>query len=76
MEMLPSLTGSDAASGYSFDCVIDLLSATGRGQRDPIVVPAVTEADHSRNRRVVFKIRVKSSEQRRVTAGIPAAAPR
>lgn len=76
MEMLPSLNGSDAASTHSFDCVIDLLSATGRGQRDPIVVPAMTEADHARNRRVVFKIRVKSSEQRRVTAGIPAAVPR
>jgi outer membrane protein OmpA-like peptidoglycan-associated protein len=73
LEMLPVLEHAPGASSYSFDCVIDLLSATGRGRREPLVSEPTTEEEHARNRRVVFKIRVKSSEQRRVMAGIPSA---
>lgn len=43
-------------------CFLDLLSASGRGNRDPFLVDGVE--DRGRSRRVVFKIRVRSFEQR------------
>jgi len=43
-------------------CFLDLLSASGRGNRDPFLVEGVEDRD--RSRRVVFKIRVRSFEQR------------
>lgn len=43
-------------------CFLDLLSASGRGNRDPFLVNGVEDRD--RSRRVVFKIRVRSFEQR------------
>jgi outer membrane protein OmpA-like peptidoglycan-associated protein len=51
-----------APDGYA--CVLDLLSASGRGRREPLDDPQSGRADPARNRRVVFKIRVKSVEQR------------
>lgn len=43
-------------------CFLDLVSATGRGSADPIMLNG--EEDRPLSRRVVFKIRVKSLEQR------------
>ncbi|MCK6556645.1 OmpA family protein [Candidatus Binatia bacterium] len=43
-------------------CFLDLLSASGRGRREPFVENGVE--DRARSRRVVFKIRVRSFEQR------------
>lgn len=48
-------------------CFLDLLSASGRGRRDPFLVSGVE--DRARSRRVVFKIRVRSFEQREVLLG-------
>jgi outer membrane protein OmpA-like peptidoglycan-associated protein len=53
--------GNDNASAYH-KCFVDLVSATGRGSAEPIKVVGVE--DRSLSRRVVFKIRVKSLEQR------------
>ena len=43
-------------------CFLDLLSASGRGNRDPFLVNGFEDRD--RSRRVIFKIRVRSFEQR------------
>jgi outer membrane protein OmpA-like peptidoglycan-associated protein len=55
----------DPTSGDSQDdhkCFVDFVSATGRGSAEPIEVDG--KEDRSLSRRVVFKIRVKSLEQR------------
>ena len=44
-------------------CFVDFLSANGRGSREPIL-DANGKEDKDRSRRVVFKIRVRSLEQR------------
>lgn len=44
-------------------CFLDFLSANGRGSKEPILDENGTE-DMGRSRRVVFKIRVRSLEQR------------
>ncbi len=49
-------------------CFLDLLSASGRGNREPLLIDGLEDRD--RSRRVVFKIRVRSFEQR-VPIGIP-----
>ncbi len=43
-------------------CFVDFVSATGRGSAEPVKVAGIE--DRSLSRRVVFKIRVKSLEQR------------
>ncbi len=45
------------------ECFLDFLSATGRGSKEPILDSNGNE-DKDRSRRVVFKIRVRSLEQR------------
>jgi len=48
-------------------CFLDFLSATGRGSNEPIP-DANGNEDRDRSRRVVFKIRVRSLEQREFRA--------
>lgn len=45
-------------------CFLDFLSATGRGSRELMVDSRTGNEDKDRSRRVVFKIRVRSFEQR------------
>ncbi len=45
-------------------CFLSLISATGRGRAEPIYVNGEEDRPHSR--RVVFKIRIKSFEERKV----------
>ncbi len=45
-------------------CFLDFLSATGRGSREPILDANTGSEDKDRSRRVIFKIRVRSFEQR------------
>lgn len=47
------------------ECFLDFLSANGRGSREPIRTANGAE-DRDRSRRVVFKIRVRSLEQREI----------
>jgi chemotaxis protein MotB len=47
-------------------CFLTFLSASGRGSSDPIKNPDTHIEDPERSRRVVFKIRVRSLEQRQV----------
>ncbi len=54
--------GSESNSLANHKCFLDFVSATGRGSAEPIEV--VGKEDRSLSRRVVFKIRVKSLEQR------------
>jgi outer membrane protein OmpA-like peptidoglycan-associated protein len=49
-------------SPESHRCFVDFVSATGRGSAEPVEVTG--KEDRSLSRRVVFKIRVKSLEQR------------
>ena len=48
-------------------CFLDFLSASGRGSKEPILDGHGAE-DKDRSRRVVFKIRVRSLEQREIRA--------
>jgi chemotaxis protein MotB len=64
LQSMPAVADGDA-DGQS--CFLDLLSASGRGRRDPFLVNGVE--DRPRSRRVVFKIRVRSFEQREVIVG-------
>jgi chemotaxis protein MotB len=50
------------ASPEGHRCFVDFVSATGRGSAEPVEVTG--KEDRSLSRRVVFKIRVKSLEQR------------
>lgn len=43
-------------------CALSLISASGRGSADPVLVDGVE--DKARSRRVIFKIRVRSIEQK------------
>lgn len=60
------------------DCFLNITSVNGRGLREPplelIGKPDrdLTTLDRQTMRRVVFKIRIKSTEQRQGTAGLPA----
>lgn len=61
-ESLKVLSGRAQASSPLESCLLDLLSASGRGRRDPFLVNGAE--DRARSRRVIFKIRVRSFEQR------------
>ena len=54
--------GGTENSSANHKCFVDFVSATGRGSAEPVTV--VGQEDRSQSRRVVFKIRVKSLEQR------------
>jgi outer membrane protein OmpA-like peptidoglycan-associated protein len=43
-------------------CALSLISASGRGSADPVLVDGIE--DKARSRRVIFKIRVRSIEQK------------
>jgi len=60
-----AVLGQENAS--SKGCFLDFLSASGRGSREPILNAEGNE-DKDRSRRVVFKIRVRSLEQREIRA--------
>src|SRR5713226_3246704 len=51
-------------SEIAYPCFLNLLSASGRGSSDPILKDGKEDPD--RSRRVIFKIRVRSFEQREV----------
>jgi outer membrane protein OmpA-like peptidoglycan-associated protein len=64
-ESLKILSGREQEANASAPlepCLLDLLSASGRGRRDPFLVNGAE--DRPRSRRVIFKIRVRSFEQR------------
>jgi outer membrane protein OmpA-like peptidoglycan-associated protein len=60
LSVLDSAIGSDAPDRK---CFLSLISATGRGSAEPVLVNGVEDREHSR--RVVFKIRIKSLEERK-----------
>jgi outer membrane protein OmpA-like peptidoglycan-associated protein len=60
LDVLDSGRGENSAANHK--CFVDFVSATGRGSAEPVTV--VGQEDRSQSRRVVFKIRVKSLEQR------------
>ena len=57
------LAESGIGAGKDLRCFLDLVSATGRGSVEPISKDDGSE-DLARSRRVIFKIRVRSLEQR------------
>src|ERR1700676_1068081 len=61
----------DSVGSANHKCFVDLVSASGRGSAEAITV--VGREDRSLSRRVVFKIRVKSLEQRGLETGLAAA---
>lgn len=58
--------GTDSQASYS--CFLNLLSASGRGSSE-LIRKRNGEEDPDKSRRVVFKIRVRSFEQREVPTG-------
>jgi outer membrane protein OmpA-like peptidoglycan-associated protein len=52
-------------NAVNLECFLELASANGRGPRDPILGPDGAE-DPERSKRVEFKVRVRSIEQRRI----------
>jgi hypothetical protein len=54
--------GANGNASTNHKCFVDFVSATGRGSAEPVKV--LGREDQSQSRRVVFKIRVKSLEQR------------
>jgi outer membrane protein OmpA-like peptidoglycan-associated protein len=64
LDVLDSL--GDDGSSANHKCFVDFISATGRGSAEPVTL--VGREDRSQSRRVVFKIRVKSLEQRGLEA--------
>ena len=55
-------SAADDNSSTNHKCFVEFISATGRGSAEPVTVRG--KEDLSLSRRVVFKIRVKSLEQR------------
>lgn len=81
-EILPILSaveGGGPTAGRLRTCFVGFLSASGRGSVEPIRDELGDEIPE-RSRRVVFKIRVRSFEQRQLarelTPGLPAPPPR
>lgn len=60
LDVLDGAGGENSSANHK--CFVDFVSATGRGSAEPVTV--VGREDRSQSRRVVFKIRVKSLEQR------------
>ncbi len=63
LSVLSNLGGSNSEPSGLHACFLDFVSATGRGSAEPVINVSGQE-DRQRSRRVVFKIRVRSSEQR------------
>ena len=64
----------DEATSNLRPCFLDFLSASGRGKVEPIG-DQTTEEGRARSRRVVFKIRVRSLEQRQLRGELEPATP-
>jgi outer membrane protein OmpA-like peptidoglycan-associated protein len=63
-QSLAVLDGSNRPDGpQDHKCFVSLISATGRGSAEPVYVNGEEDRPHSR--RVVFKIRIKSLEERK-----------
>ena len=60
LDVLDSSINGDSTENHR--CFVDFVSATGRGSAEPVELDG--KEDRSLSRRVVFKIRVKSLEQR------------
>lgn len=69
LDVLDSATNGNSSENHK--CLVEFVSATGRGSAEPVEVDG--KEDRSLSRRVVFKIRVKSLEQRgfETKLGIP-----
>jgi hypothetical protein len=61
LAVLDSSNRPDATEDHK--CFVSLISATGRGSAEPVYVNGEEDRPHSR--RVVFKIRIKSLEERK-----------
>lgn len=65
LQVLGAAQQPDADAAGDRPCFLDLVSATGRGSVERVTDPAGLE-DRARSRRVIFKIRVRSLEQRMI----------
>ena len=65
LDILQRLEATEPNRPRTQDCFRKLLSATGRGSEDPILGPDGAE-DKDRSRRVIFKIRIRSLEERQL----------
>ena len=54
---------SHPETSNDYKCLLSLISATGRGSAEPVLINGEEDRPHSR--RVVFKIRIKSLEERK-----------
>ena len=62
MESLNALKDKDKDGARA--CFLELLSASGRGKMEPFIDNATKQPDSDKSRRVIFKIRVRSFEEK------------
>ena len=61
--MVKGLEVIQAAKPYSYQCFQEITSATGRGRQD-LMYESTAVVNREKSRRVIFKIRLRSAEQR------------
>lgn len=64
--MVKGLEVIQATKPYSYQCFQEITSATGRGRQD-LMYESTTVINREKSRRVIFKIRLRSAEQRHQT---------
>jgi len=74
LQVLGPAQQPDPAAAGERPCFLDLISATGRGSVERVTDTEGAE-DRARSRRVVFKIRVRSLEQRMIRQVVKATGP-
>ena len=64
--MVKGLEVIQTAKPYSYQCFQEITSATGRGRQD-LMYESTSVINREKSRRVIFKIRLRSAEQRHQT---------
>ncbi|MCX5721535.1 MAG: OmpA family protein [Nitrospirae bacterium] len=64
--MVKGLEVIQTAEPYSYQCFQEITSATGRGRQD-LMYESTSVINREKSRRVIFKIRLRSAEQRHQT---------
>lgn len=72
--MVKGLEVIEAQEPSAFQCFQELTSASGRGRQD-LIYDGNSRVNREKSRRVIFKIRLRSTEQRHMAEGLPAILP-
>jgi outer membrane protein OmpA-like peptidoglycan-associated protein len=72
--MVKGLEVIEAQEPSAYQCFQEMTSASGRGRQD-LVYEADNRVNREKSRRVIFKIRLSSTEQRHMGEGLPKISP-